>query len=96
MSSRASLSAARIQQVAHRALKLHTLQLSLVGPETDCGVLFDEYLDNKVSISVFTFDRLEETRLIESAEMSKSGRACEGRIGRRLTPCHKRYPLLIL
>ncbi|KAG1793296.1 uncharacterized protein HD556DRAFT_1308727 [Suillus plorans] len=67
MSSRASLSAARIQQVAHHALKLHTLQLSLV------------------SISVFTFGRLEETDLIESTEMSKSGRAWEGYIGRRLT-----------
>jgi hypothetical protein len=95
MSSRASLSAAQIQQCAHCALKSHTLQFSLVCPETDSRVLFDEYLDNEVSISVSTFDGLEETRLIETAEMSKSGRACEGGIRRRLTPCHKRCPLPI-
>jgi hypothetical protein len=95
MSSRASLSAARIQQVAHRAWKSHTFQLSLISPETDSRVLFNEYLDNKVSISVSTFDGLEETRLIEPAEMSKSGRACEGRIGRQLTPCHRQCPLPI-
>jgi hypothetical protein len=58
MSSKASLSAVRNQQVAHRALKPHTLQLSLVGPETNPRILLDEYLDNKVSISVSTFDGL--------------------------------------
>jgi hypothetical protein len=58
MSSKASLSAVRIQQVAHRAPKPHTLQLSLVSPETNPRILFNEYLDNKVSISVSTFDGL--------------------------------------
>ena len=59
----------------HRVFKPHTLQFSLVGSKTDSRILFDEYLDNKVSISVSTFNCLEETRLVESTQKSMSGRA---------------------
>jgi hypothetical protein len=69
MSSRASLSAARTQWGEQYALKPHTPQLSLIGPKTNFRVMLNEYLDNKVSISMSTFDRLEETRLVESEKL---------------------------